>query len=86
MSCDASSLYTNVSVKAAIEEAAEKLYYGNVTPPPIDKKTFIALAELATTGVLMWTYDRFYRQTDGLAMGNLLFLHLQIFGYSNLTL
>ena len=69
VSFDVSSLYTNVPVKEAIKEAAEKLYAGNVTLPPVDKETFIVLAELATTDVLMWTHDGYYRQTDGLAMG-----------------
>ena len=38
--------------------------------PLLDKKTFIILAELATTNVLMLTHDGPYRQTDGLAMGS----------------
>ena len=67
VSFDVSSLYTNVPVKEAIIEATEKLYSGNVKSPPVDKDTFILLAELSTTDVLMWTHDGYYRQT--LAMG-----------------
>ena len=36
----------------------------------MDKETFIILAELATTNILMLTHDRPYRQIDGLAMGS----------------
>ena len=44
ISFDVKSLYTNVPVKEAIQEAAERLYCGDVKTPPVDKETFIILA------------------------------------------
>ena len=70
ISFDVTSLYTNVPVKEAIFEAAEKLYSGKFAMPPVDKETFIILAELATTNVIMLTHDGPYCQIDGLAMGS----------------
>ena len=69
VSFDVSSLYTNVPVDEAIHEAADLLYSGNLTPPPVDKETFVKLLELACKDVVMLTHDGYYRQTDGLAMG-----------------
>ena len=69
ISFDVTSLFTNVPVKEAIFEAAEKLYSRKFPMPPVDKETFIILTELATTNVLMLTHDRPYRQIDRLAMG-----------------
>ena len=69
VSFDVSSLYTNVPVDEAINEAAELLYSGEVTPPPVDKETFVKLLELATKDVVMLTHEGYYRQMDGLAMG-----------------
>ena len=37
---------------------------------PIDKKTFIILAEIASCNVIMSTHDGLYQQIDGLAMGS----------------
>ena len=70
MSFDVTSIYTNVPVKEAIFEAAEKLYSGKFAMPPVDKETFIILAELATTNVVMVTHDGPYRQIDGLVLGS----------------
>ena len=39
ISFDVTSLYTNVPVDEAIQEAAEILYSGSVTTPPVDKRT-----------------------------------------------
>ena len=57
-------------VKEAIFEAAEKLYSGKFAMPPVDKETFIILAELATTNVVMLTQGGPHRQIDGLAVGS----------------
>ena len=57
ISFDITSLHTNVPVKEAIFEAAEKLYPRKFAMPPVDKETFIILAELATTNVVMLTHD-----------------------------
>ena len=70
ISLDVVSLYTNIAVKEAIVEAANKLYSGDVDPPPVDRETFIQLTELATLNVIMSTVDGYYRQVDGLAMGS----------------
>jgi hypothetical protein len=69
VSFDVSSLYTNVPVNEAIQEAADILYSGNLARPPVDRETFIQLLELAVKDVVMLTQDGHYRQTDGLAMG-----------------
>ena len=47
VSFDVSSLYTNVPVDEAIKEAADILFSGRVSKPPVDKDTFIKLANLA---------------------------------------
>lgn len=38
--------------------------------PPVERKTFITLAKIASCDVLMSTHDGFYKQVDGLAMGS----------------
>ena len=70
ISFDITSLYTNVPVKEAITEATNKLYSGELNKPPVDRKTFTILIELAMCNILMLTHDGYYRQTDGLAMGS----------------
>ena len=45
------------------------MYPGKFAMPPVDKETFIILAELATTNVVMLAHDGPYCQIDGLAMG-----------------
>ena len=70
VSFDVVSLYTNVPVKEAIQIAADLLYNGTNTFPPIDKETFIKLAEISSCDVIMLTSNGLYRQTDGLAMGS----------------
>ena len=70
ISFDVTSLYTNVPVKEAIREAAERLYSGDVKVPPVDKETFIALATVSCTDVVMSTHEGTYKQVDGLAMGS----------------
>ena len=69
VSFDVSSLYTNVPVDEAINEAADLLYSGNLNRPPVDKVTIVKLLELASKDVVMLTHDGYYRQIDGLAMG-----------------
>ena len=51
ISFDVSSLYTNVPVNEAINDAANLLYFGRYETPPVDKETFIALTKLAVTDV-----------------------------------
>ena len=68
VSFDVTSLYTNVPVKEAIEVCADLLFQR--LSLPVDKKTFIILAEIASCNVIMSTHDGFYQQTDGLAMGS----------------
>ena len=70
-SFDVTALYTHVPFEEAIALAAVKLYDDdNITnKPPVDKATFIELARLCSTNVLLQTHDGYFRQTDGLAMG-----------------
>ena len=70
ISFDVSSLYTNVPVKEAIEVCADLLFEKHKIGLPVDKQTFMTLAEIATCNVLMSTHDGFYKQIDGLAMGS----------------
>ena len=70
VSFDVSSLYTNVPVREAIEVAANRLYSGSVNQPPVDKETFVTLATLSCSNVVMSTHSGTYRQIDGLAMGS----------------
>ena len=70
ISFDVSSLYTNVPVNEAIEEAADRLYSGDFPTPLVSKETFITLTKLSTTNVILSTHDGLYRQIDGLAMGS----------------
>ena len=37
--------------------------------PPVDKETFMILAEMSSCSVIMSTHDGYYKQVDGLAMG-----------------
>ena len=37
---------------------------------PVDRETFITLAEIASCNVIMSTHDGYYQQIDGLAMGS----------------
>ena len=69
VSFDVSSLYTNVPVDEAIQEAEDILYSGDLPKPPVDKETFITLVELSSKDVVMLTHDGYYRQKDGLSMG-----------------
>ena len=70
VSFDVVSLYTNVPVMEAIQEAADRLYCGEFELPPVSKGTFIELLKLASTNVIMSTCDGYYVQKDGLAMGS----------------
>ena len=68
VSFDVVSLYTNVPVKEAICLAAEKLYELE-DAPPVDKETFITLAQLCCSDVLLRNNNGVYIQKHGLAMG-----------------
>ena len=70
VSFDVVSLYTNVPVEEAIQEAADRLYSGEFETPPITKDTFIKLITLASTNVVMSTHEGYYVQKEGLAMGS----------------
>ena len=70
ISFDVSSLYTNVPVNEAINDAANLLYSGRYETPPVDKETFIALTKLAVTNVILSSHDGCFRQVDGLAMSS----------------
>ena len=70
MSFDISALYTNVPGKDAIKIAADRLFDGELQPPPIDKQTFIELLEISSLNVIMSTHHGYYKQLDGLAMGS----------------
>ena len=70
VSFDVVSLYTHVPVKESIQCAADLLYAGDLKTPPVDKETFVRLAELSSVNVIMSTHDGYYRQRDGLAMGS----------------
>ena len=70
ISFDVTSLYTNVPVKEAIQEASDRLYSGDVQAPSVDKETFITLAAISCTNVILSIHDGTYRQIDGLAMGS----------------
>ena len=69
-SFDVSALYTNVPVREAIMMAADRLYAGDLEMPPVDKETFIKLAELSSLNMVMSTHHGHYKQVDGLAMGS----------------
>ena len=62
------SLYANVPVKEAIQEAADRWYSGDVEAPSVDKQTFITLARISCTSIILSTHDGTYQQIDGLAM------------------
>ena len=70
VSFDVVSLYTNVPVMEAIQEAADRLYCGEFEVPPVTKETFIELLTLASKDVVMLTHNGYYVQKDGLAMGS----------------
>ena len=68
VSFDVVSLYTNVPVMEAIHVCADLLF--KKCSLPVDKQTFIELAQIASCNVLMLTHDGYYKQLDGLAMGS----------------
>ena len=69
ISLDVKSLYTNVPVDEAIE-LATKLAYDGLEPPPFVRAVFQKLLHLALTNILFKCCGRWYRQTEGLAMGS----------------
>ena len=64
------SLYTNVPVKEARQKAADRLYSGDVQASSVDKETFISLAIISCTNLILSTHDAIYWQIDGLAIGS----------------
>ena len=70
ISFDMLSLYTNVPVKEAIQEAADRLCSGDVQAPSVDKETFITQVTMSCRNVILSTHDGTYQQIHGLAMGS----------------
>ena len=71
ISFDVSVLYTNVPVTEAISVCTDLLFnMPEKDRPPVDRDTFITLANIASCDVVMLTHDGFYKQVDGLAMGS----------------
>ena len=68
ISYDVASLYTNVPVNEAIEMASIKLFQ-NTDKVPVDIQTFIKLAHLACTNIIIQTPNGYIKQIDGLGMG-----------------
>ena len=68
ISFDVTQLYTNVPLDESIEMAAVKLYQ-LTDDVPVDMDTFIELAKLACSNILISTQNGYIRQIDGLAMG-----------------
>ena len=70
VSFDVVSLFTNVPLKETINIIASYLYpESGESSMPFPKKSFLKLMNKATGGFFMHQ-DRFYTQTDGVAMGN----------------
>ena len=63
ISFDVTSLYTNLPVKEAMQEAADRLYSGDVQAPSVDKETFLTLATISYTNVILSTHDGTYRKS-----------------------
>ena len=73
VSFDVSSLYTKVPAMEALRLAADKLYNNDdymEARPPISKKVFIKIGEMALKDIVMLTHDGYYTQKHGLAMGS----------------
>ena len=52
----------------AIEVCADLLF--KKLELPVNRETFVTLAEIASCNVIMSTHDGYYKQIDGLAMGS----------------
>ena len=68
VSFDFCSLYTNMPVKEAIGVCADLLFNKHKIGLPVDRETFVKLAEIASCNVITSIHDGFYEQIDGLAM------------------
>ena len=68
ISLDLKSLYTNVPLKEAIENALQKLY-SQESPPEIQRATMKRLLNMAVSKVYFKCNDSWYVQIDVLAMG-----------------
>ena len=68
VSFDVTQLYTHVPLDESIEMAPIKLYEIR-DDVPVDINTFIELAKLACSNILIKTHMGYVRQIDGLAMG-----------------
>ena len=70
VSFDVVSLFTNVPLNETIKIISNYLYpKGGESCLPFPKKSFDKLMKIATGGLFMYQ-DKFYTQTDGVAMGN----------------
>ena len=67
---DEAIILFDVPAKEAIQEAANRLYSGDVQAPSVEKETLITLAIICCTNVILSTHDGNFRQIDGLAMGS----------------
>ena len=70
VSFDVVSLFTNIPLAETIDIVVESLYSEtSKIVPPVDKKVFKRLLQIATGGIFMYK-DGLYRQVDGVAMGS----------------
>ena len=70
VSFDVVSLYTNIPLAETIDIVVEDLYAEKSKKiPPVDKKVFKRLLQMATGGMFMYK-DALYKQVDGVAMGS----------------
>ena len=68
ISFDVVSLFTNVPLKETINLIADRIYKSS-SKPPFEKKVFIELMQLATSGLFLYK-DKLFRQVDGVTMGS----------------
>ena len=70
VSFDIDSLYTNVPIKEAIKIVADKMYINNNSFRGLSKSKFTELLQLVVNDSYFIFNDEYYKQVDGLAMGN----------------
>ena len=69
VSCDVQSLFTNIPLKETIDYILEQIYVHNKLPIICSKLIFRRLLEKITTENLFQLNSKFFKQTDGCAMG-----------------
>ena len=70
ISFDVESLYTNVSVKEAIEIALDLIYKSKKSDTLLSRQQMKQLLQLAVCDIPFRFMDKLYVQQDGVAMGN----------------